>query len=127
MEDPNYIAKLEKAIKERYGEEAIQHPSSNWDEDKEKSYIEQLPEVSRKVRAIEVESSKEEHNGFFISKKLITKDSQRVCPTCSTYSFESKDDLYMNKFDCCFNCYVKWVEDREQRWINGWRPNKEEE
>jgi len=38
-----------------------------------------------------------------------------------------KDDLYMNKFDCCWKCYIQWVEDREERWLEGWRPlNKEQ-
>ena len=32
------------------------------------------------------------------------------------------DDLYMNKFDCCFNCYIQYVEGREARWHSGWRP-----
>ncbi len=32
----NEIAKLEKAIKERWGEEAIKTPQSGWDEEKEK-------------------------------------------------------------------------------------------
>ena len=127
MDDPDYIVKLEKAIKEKYGEEAIQHPSADWNDEKEKKYIEQLSEVSKKVRAVEVDSVKQEHNGFFISKKLITRDSKRTCPSCSTYSFNFKDDLYMNKFQCCYSCYIQWVEGREERWKNGWRPNKEEE
>ena len=36
--DPNYLAGLEKAIKEKYGQEAIQNPKANWDDDKEKEY-----------------------------------------------------------------------------------------
>ena len=38
--DLNYIAKLERAIKQKYGTEAIQNPASQWDEQKEKEYIE---------------------------------------------------------------------------------------
>lgn len=126
MEDPDYIVKIERAIKEKYGEEAIQHPSAEWDDEKEKKYLEQLSEVSKKIQSTEVNSIKQEHNGFFISKKLITRDSKRTCPICSTYSFSSRDDLYMNKFQCCYKCYTEWVEGREERWKNGWRPNKEE-
>ena len=46
-----------------------------------------------------------------------------TCPVCDTYSFNVKDDVYMNKFQCCWKCYIQWVEDREDRWQSGWRPN----
>ena len=36
--DLNEIAKLEKAIKEKYGEEAIQNPKGTWDKEKEDKY-----------------------------------------------------------------------------------------
>ena len=39
--DPNYEIKIEKAISEKYGEETVQHPSKNWDEEKERDYLEQ--------------------------------------------------------------------------------------
>ena len=34
-DDPHYIVKLEKAIAEKYGHEAIQNPKKGWDEEKE--------------------------------------------------------------------------------------------
>ena len=49
---------------------------------------------------------------------LLTKDEDRVCPACFEYSFNLKDDLYMNKYDCCWKCYVQFVERREERWID---------
>ena len=33
--DPNYIPKLEKAIAQKYGTEAVDNPRKFWDEDKE--------------------------------------------------------------------------------------------
>ena len=65
----------------------------------------------------------EQVNGVFIPKKLLNKESNRSCPVCKTYSFKSNDDVYMTKFDCCEKCYIQWVEDREERWLKGWRPN----
>jgi hypothetical protein len=38
----NDIARLEKAISERWGEETIQNPKADWSEDKEKKYLEQI-------------------------------------------------------------------------------------
>ena len=46
--DPNYIVKLEKAIAEKYGQEAIQHPRSGWTEEKELSYLDQIKHRQKK-------------------------------------------------------------------------------
>lgn len=123
-EDPNYIAKIEKAIEDKYGTETIQNPKSNWSEEKEKEYLEQIKKTKQKWHKINEARDKIEVNGFFMSKKLLNKDSKRACPVCETYSFDMKDDLYMNKFECCFDCYIQWVEGREERWESGWRPEK---
>jgi ribosome modulation factor len=122
--DPNYIAKIEQAIQKKYGKEAIQHPKANWDDEKEKEYLLQLKEFVDKQRQKKDKVEKVEKDGFLVSKKLLNKTSDRTCPVCETYSFSTKDDIYMNKYDCCFECYVQHVEEREERWLEGWRPNK---
>ena len=124
--DYNFIAKVEQAIGDKYGEETIQNPKANWSEEKEKEYLEQIKKIQLKQRKISEAKDKVEVNGFFISKKLLNKDSKRLCPVCETYSFEMKDDLYMSKFECCFDCYIQWVEGREDRWESGWRPDRQD-
>ena len=119
--DPNYAIKIEKAIAEKYGEEAIVNPKSQWDDEKEKEYLEQLKSNYRQEKQ---ESTMKDLNGVLISKELLNRESERSCPICNTYSFKSVDDLYMTKFDCCLKCYIQWVEGREERWKSGWRPNK---
>ena len=119
--DPDYIAKLEKAIAEKYGKETIAHPKADWDDEKEKEYLEEL---KTNYRHLNETQEKEEVNGVLISKELLNKKTNRSCPTCNSYSFKSRDDLYMTKFGCCFNCYIQFVEGREERWATGWRPNK---
>ena len=120
--DPNYAIKIEKAIAEKYGQETVQHPRSDWDDEKEKEYLSQLKELySRELK--EYDHDKINQDGVFIPRKLINKNSNRSCPTCNTYSFKSIDDVYMTKFDCCYKCYIQWVEGREERWNKGWRPN----
>ena len=119
--DPDYIAKLEKAIADKYGKETIAHPKADWDEEKEMEY---LNELKMNYRRLNEEQEKEEVNGVLISKELLNKKTNRSCPTCNSYSFKSRDDLYMTKFGCCFNCYIQFVEGREERWATGWRPNK---
>ena len=116
--DLNYIAKVEKAIKEKYGPEAITNPKSGWDEEKEKKYSEELKKFYSNKKEKTEKIKKED---FYVSEKL-TKRAEKTCPVCGSFSFNLKDDLYMNKFDCCFNCYIQYVEGREARWHSGWRP-----
>ena len=126
-EDSNHIAKVEKAIAQKYGKEAIQNPKANWDEEKEKDYQEQLKKLSNKEKNIQEKSEKIETNGFFVSKKLFTRDIKRECPTCSNYSFKVVDDVYMAKFECCYECYIQYVEGREERWQKGSRPESQKQ
>ena len=121
--DYDKIAAVEKAIKEKYGAQAIANPKADWDEDKEKEYFAQLKEFYREQKQ-EEDFDKKEVNGVFIPRKLLNSDSNRSCPVCSVYTTKAQDDLYFTKFDCCFKCYVQWVEGREERWKTGWRPNK---
>lgn len=119
--DYNEIAKYEKAIKDKYGDDAIQNPKKLWDEEKEKSYLKDLKKFYSKK-----ENNKERltKSGFEIVQKKENKTAPRECPVCDAYSMSSSDDLYMTKFDCCFKCYVQYIEGREERWKSGWRPNK---
>ena len=122
--DYDKIAKIEKAISKKFGRESIVNPKSGWDDEKEKQYLEDLKEFySEEYKEAD---DKINEDGFFITRNLINKEINRVCPVCNTYSFSGKDDLYMNKFECCEKCYILWVEDREERWLEGWRPNKEQ-
>jgi hypothetical protein len=116
--DLNYIAKLEKAIADQYGTESVQHPRSNWTKEKELDYLNQIKQRHKKDTKQRESAEKINKDGFFVSKKLLTKDEDRVCPACFEYSFNLKDDLYMNKHDCCWKCYMQFVEGREERWAN---------
>jgi len=111
MKDPNYVANMEKAISEKYGKEAIQNPKSFWNEKKEKEYLLQLKE--------------EQSRNYEKKEKRVRKPIfSRECKVCSKSKVKKKHDIYFIKFDCCFDCYVQWVEHREERWKSGWRPNE---
>jgi hypothetical protein len=45
MKDDNHLIKVEKAIQEKYGDEAIQNPKANWNQEKEKEYLKQIKKV----------------------------------------------------------------------------------
>ena len=121
-EDPNYVVKVEAAIKEKYGEEAVQNPKKFWTQEKEKEHLKQLKEFYNKSE--DKPQDKDRVSDVYISKKILNRESNRQCPVCDKYSFDKKDDLYMNKFKCCFGCYIQYVHGREKRWRSGWRPDK---
>ncbi len=106
--DPNYIAAVEKAIAEKYGKNTVQDFRGEWSEEKEQEYLRQIKTSKTKTKR----------------QKKINKVS-RTCPVCKTYSFSSRDDLYMNRFQCCYDCHVKYMPNQyyEKKWLDGWRPD----
>lgn len=122
--DLNKIAAIEKAIAEKYGEETVMHPHASWDEEKEKEYLQQMKKLYRKTKKNETWQDKVEVNGIKVTKKLLNRESLKTCPVCGNFPKKSMDDVCLIKFDCCNSCYIKYVEDREERWLNGWRPHE---
>ena len=116
--DWDKIAAVENAVIEKYGEKAIHNPKANWNEEKEKDYIEQVKQQAKIISEKSQNQETIEENGFLLKKKLFTTKTSRVCPVieCKRYSFSLKDDVYVNKFDCCYECYIKYVEGREDLW-----------
>ena len=121
--DLNKIAAIEKAIAEKYGDEAIQNPRASWDEIKEKEYLEQMRELYKKTIENESFQEKIDVNGIKVSKKLLNRESLRSCSLCGKFPKKSMDDVCLTKFECCNSCYIQHVEGREERWIEGWRPD----
>ena len=121
--DLNYVAAVEKAISEKYGDEAITNPRANWDEEKEKEYLSQMREFYKKTKKNEEYQEKIDINGIKVTKKLLNKEPLHTCPICGTFPKKSMDDVCLVKFDCCNTCYIQYVENREERWLKGWRPN----
>tara|TARA_R100000008_G_scaffold74915_1_gene53878 strand:+ start:397 stop:795 length:399 start_codon:yes stop_codon:yes gene_type:complete len=123
--DWDYIARLEKAIAKKYGDLTIQNPASFWDEKKESEYLEQLKEQCKKEDKIAIKKEHKEVDGVLVSTKLINKSGFDVCPVCSKYGLNLKDEIYMYKYKCCFACYVKNIEGREEKWLQRMKLSKE--
>jgi len=109
MKDPAHLIKVEKAIQEKYGDETVQNPKTTWDPAKEKEYLQQIKKIAKSEKPKE----KIEVEGVLMPKKLFRKESKRTCPECKIYSFNLKDDLYMAKFKCCYECYLRLEYTRE--------------
>ena len=125
--DTNRIAAIEKAISEKYGDETIANPHANWDENKEKKYLQQMKELYAKSSINSSWKDKIDVNGIKVSKKLLNRESLSSCPVCGSFPKKSMDDVCLAKFECCNKCYIQYVEGREGRWLKGWRPNLKEE
>jgi formate dehydrogenase maturation protein FdhE len=118
------LAAVEKAISKKYGKETIQNPRSEWNEEKEKEYIEQMKAFYKAKSLKEKWKDKINVNGIKATKKLLNRESLRTCPVCGNFPKKTMDDVCLLKFDCCNKCYVQYVEGREERWKKGWRPNE---
>ena len=123
--DPNYIAAVEKAITEKYGKDTVQDFRHEWKEEKEKEYLNQLKEMRVKRDKYSTNKEAVTVGDVKITKRRDRQKDDRTCPVCKTYSFSRKDDLYMNRFKCCHDCYIDFVIGREQSWKDGNRPTEE--
>jgi len=122
--DPNYSVKVEQAVEKKYGKETVKNPASSWDEIKEKKFLQERADFYKKTNKVDSSNPKEDVNGIKVTKKLLNRESVPFCPVCSKQTSSVRDDVMLVKFDCCNNCYIKWVEGREERWQTGWRPNE---
>lgn len=77
-EDLDYIVRVEKAIRQKYGEEAIQNPRAKWSEEKEREYLEQIKKIHKKQRKVEEAKDKVEVDGFLISKNYLVEIQKGV-------------------------------------------------
>ena len=103
--DLNRIAAIEKAIAEKYGEDAVSNPRSNWGDEKEKEYLEQMREFYKKTSKNQEREDKVDVNGIKVTKKLLSRESLKNCSVCGKFPKSSMDDVCLIKFDCCKHCY----------------------
>ena len=103
--DLNKIAAIEKAIAEKYGEDAVSNPRSNWGDEKEKEYLEQMREFYKKTSKNQEREDKVDVNGIKVTKKLLNRESLKNCSVCGKFPKSSMDDVCLIKFDCCKHCY----------------------
>ena len=114
--DLNKIAGIEKAISKKYGKEAIQNPKSNWDEQKEESFL----ESAKKFYARTLSTLKKKN-------KFSNKTRSLSCLVCGKdeYFFKSKDEISYSKWQVCYDCFISKIEDREDAWLKKRQKDKE--
>lgn len=48
------------------------------------------------------------------------------CPVCETIMKGDKSTHTYYDYGCCVNCFIEFIEGREERWKLGWRPSDEQ-
>ena len=124
--DAGSIAGLEKAVAEKYGKDAVQDFREEWQEDKEKKYLNQLKERENSLSNKEARKEIITEGDFVFKSRRKQETVDRTCPVCKTYSFSAQDDLYMNRFKACRLCYFDFIYAREEEWTSGKRPTQKD-
>ena len=66
---------------------------------------------------------------MFITLKIVSENDKKenfYCQICK-YPFVSKKDFESEeKFGCCHQCFLTFVECRKEEWNSGWRPSKKD-
>lgn len=47
------------------------------------------------------------------------------CPVCSGFMKGDMSTKAWYRYQCCGDCYIAFVEGREDRWSAGWRPDEQ--
>ena len=123
------LAALEHEMAKKFGKEVVKHLRADWTIDDEANYIEQTTQMNDKFTKLIVEKSYSNKKGYLVSKKLLNDSSNNQsenCPYCDKYSFHFNvsDDINMNRYGCCRDCFYQHIEGREERWNEGWRPKE---
>lgn len=48
------------------------------------------------------------------------------CPVCERLMTGKESVKTWYNFGSCSDCFIQWIEDREERWHGGWRPSPEQ-
>jgi GTP cyclohydrolase I len=106
--DYNHIAAVERAIAQKYGEEATRNPASYWTPEKEKEYLKQLKKVvdQDNINKVSTES------GFLLDEKLVNISKISSCSKCSSRITTLNDKVYFSKLNVCEKCFILYYEGR---------------
>lgn len=48
-----------------------------------------------------------------------------ACPVCSYLLRTKQDEESYNQFECCESCELFWARPNQEKWTEGWRPEKD--
>lgn len=117
---------IEQAIVKKYGKETVQTPGKDWTPEQDEKLRENLNKREQARYQRQKEGEKVSQNGFLISKRILREEGKlSKCLHCNSLLTSSVHLFYIVKYDACKDCYIKYIEGREERWQSGWRPNED--
>jgi|688.fasta_scaffold01620_37 hypothetical protein len=67
-----------------------------------------------------------ECSGYYVIKPKIAREIvPLICPVCECIFRSSEDEKSYKSFGCCESCETLWARPNQEKWKNGWRPEKE--
>lgn len=103
--------KIVSAIKEKYGPDVDIAPREEWDQEKERRYLEDLKKIK------DCEDLEEVDEGEYKTiKRIIETDKNNVCHKCGKYGLKRNDDVYLGKYGFCAECYIKFYQGSAAWW-----------
>jgi hypothetical protein len=120
----NEIAKklLMEKIAEKYGADVLEEEyGTNLSTEK---LAQQVKELKVKEASIYNDKEFDPDKSEMIDKMMLIKNKFENCPTCDKYQiyFNINDDVYLEAYNCCHQCFIEHIDGREERWKSGWRP-----
>lgn len=108
---------IDDIFEAKFGKFSTIDISSFWNVHKEEKYKEYIKNTKYKnINFIDI-------LGIKYSRNIFQKKSKN-CILCGKHNYRLVDMTSYDKYRTCSTCYVQYIEDREERWKNGWRPNK---
>ena len=68
----------------------------------------------------------EDMGEFMISSEEVESFFPLFCPVCDIVMSTSDDHDFIQKFQCCAECGMRWAEPMREKWVAGWRPDDNE-
>lgn len=110
---------LENVFREKYGPMSLVDIGAFWNTQKDKILKEYL-RIEQKY-FLSKEDNYFKFGSILFSNKFSSKEN-KCCLVCGRYNYKARDLKTFSLFRTCFDCHVRHIEGREERWKAGWRP-----
>ncbi len=110
---------IEEIFIQKYGPTSLVDVGAFWNSQKDKVLREYLKFEQKFFLNKELQYFK--IGQVYFSNNFLNKRTKKCC-VCGRYNYKALDLKFFSLFETCYNCYVVYIEGREERWKKGWRP-----
>jgi hypothetical protein len=113
---------VNQILEEKFGKFATIEIGSFWNGTKEEHLRNYLKSEMKRLEKSYQQDEYIKINNILFSKSMLSRRNY-YCAVCGKYNYKLDDLRYSFKYETCQRCYIRYIEDRELRWKEGWRPN----